>query len=531
MALMPRALVIQLNRLGDMHQSLPVLRALETRYPGDKLVLLGCKDFSGALAEDDFRGLKVNLARARLAYWPTQLRACESGKTPLESLQAELPEGLRGRFELAVNLTHDEPSAAIMRLVDTEVQLGRVWSEAGEICMAGDWSKYLLAATQNRLDNLFNLVDLQLGIAGLPWGPRAPAIVVSQERKARARKLLREAGGDEDLPCLALQMGASDPFRALGPKKFAQSLNVWAEKRDLQVIAVGTEGERHLFRLFAEHYRGPCHSLQGKTRMEDLPAVLSLCRLLIGNDTGTLHAAASAGTPTLGLFFATAYFSETAPYGVGHGVLQAALPCSPCNSTQRCPIQHCRSAMTPEAVAAISQWMWDGRNGQAPGPFPGLDFYTSDYAADGGLLYASAPGWSASPQYRKALAWREMLGRHLGLPPFSRENLHSDLRHPPFPLLPYQHLAELAEALEGVSAQLMRLERTGSTPAEITAIQKNVRDAMHRLVDAQKPCGPWGNFVRFDLLGPELGGDLGLTQMRRRHLTLAARTREMLLQR
>jgi hypothetical protein len=50
--------------------------------------------------------------------------------------------------------------------------------------------------------------------------------------------------------------------------------------------------------------------------------LLSEVTLVVSGDTGAVHIAAAVGTPVVGLYAATAYFAETAPWGAGHLILQ-----------------------------------------------------------------------------------------------------------------------------------------------------------------------------------------------------------------
>ncbi len=56
--------------------------------------------------------------------------------------------------------------------------------------------------------------------------------------------------------------------------------------------------------------------LVGKLSLPEAAACLARCALFVGNDSGLMHLAASAGTPTLGLFGPTSA-AEYAPAGVG----------------------------------------------------------------------------------------------------------------------------------------------------------------------------------------------------------------------
>lgn len=491
---MPGIAVIQLNRLGDLHQTLPVLRGFEKHYAPEHLVLICCDEFAAALPDGSFAGQKVILTRAKLAKWNNRLRKNPADLEAVASLRAELPECLKGAFDRAINLTQDEPSASLLHLLHAHEKRGRLLSPAQDIVLADDWSKYLFAMLQHRRDNLYNLVDIQLGIAGLPFRPFPGEVIfqVSAVMAAHASSLLDhawektegKAAGPRPKTLIAVQLGASTSFRALGPKRFAKALNAAKERHDFAVLCVGTAAERKLGEAFAEEFKGPILNLQGETNLEDLPAVLSRCRLLLSNDTGTLHVAASVGVPTLGLFFATAHFSETAPYGAGHTVLQAALPCSPCSAAHPCPVQVCRHAFEPDSVGAIISWLLDGRAGLAPGPFSSLELYCSRFTEDGSLLYEPAPGWPVSPAYQRALSWREFFKRRLA------ERAAGIAAKPSTIPLSSAHLEELASALDAVAEMIVSQSFTPENPL--------AHEALTRLIAAEKACGPWGHFVAFD---------------------------------
>jgi ADP-heptose:LPS heptosyltransferase len=65
--------------------------------------------------------------------------------------------------------------------------------------------------------------------------------------------------------------------------------------------------------------------LVGKTDLLTAAAVLRRCALFIGNDTGLMHIAAAAGTPTLGLF-GPSPVEQYAPWGACTAFVQTTLP-------------------------------------------------------------------------------------------------------------------------------------------------------------------------------------------------------------
>ena len=105
------------------------------------------------------------------------------------------------------------------------------------------------------------------------------------------------------------------------------------------------------------HLEFPVIDLVGKTGISELLGVSNTAPFLSATIRGQSTWHAAAGVRTVGLFFSTAYFAETAPYGAGHAVLQSELPCSPCHVDQICDNPICRDAITVDAVEAAVEKM------------------------------------------------------------------------------------------------------------------------------------------------------------------------------
>lgn len=91
----------------------------------------------------------------------------------------------------------------------------------------------------------------------------------------------------------------------------------------------------------------------GRTSLEELMDELRACRVIISNDTGSMHLAAFLGVPTVGIFGSTEP-SLTSPIGAPHVSVRHHVPCSPC-FLRRCPIDfRCMHGVSPEQVAAAA---------------------------------------------------------------------------------------------------------------------------------------------------------------------------------
>ena len=76
-------------------------------------------------------------------------------------------------------------------------------------------------------------------------------------------------------------------------------------------------------------------NLAGRTSLRELSALISLCDLLLTNDSGPMHIADALGVPIVALFGSTSEII-TGPYRSG-AVIHKHVSCSPCYQ-RVCPI-------------------------------------------------------------------------------------------------------------------------------------------------------------------------------------------------
>lgn len=123
------------------------------------------------------------------------------------------------------------------------------------------------------------------------------------------------------------------------------------------VIVIGAPAERNTSETLAANIGGNTLSLAGKTSLLDLVILLKRSFLLVTNDSGPLHIAASLGTPTF------SFFGTDTPviYGYSsprHTIFYKNLACSPCLSVfnfkrGRCDLEvRCIRDITLEEVIA-----------------------------------------------------------------------------------------------------------------------------------------------------------------------------------
>lgn len=116
-------------------------------------------------------------------------------------------------------------------------------------------------------------------------------------------------------------------------------------------LLFGAPGEKAMGEAMSAQLNGTPHrNLIGKTTLAELIQHLRSCRLLLTNDTGTMHLAAALGVPTVSVFASTEPIL-TGPLGTGHRIVRHHVPCSPC-FRRECPFGHyqCMTGVTPSRV-------------------------------------------------------------------------------------------------------------------------------------------------------------------------------------
>ncbi len=125
------------------------------------------------------------------------------------------------------------------------------------------------------------------------------------------------------------------PGAAYGPAKrwplrnFIELGQRLARQRRARLIVTGSREEAPLAQRVAKEIGSRAVSVAGETGLEDLMRVLAHSRLVVCNDSGTMHLAAALGCRVLAIF-GSSDPKWTAPLGKKAKVLRRAYDCSPC---------------------------------------------------------------------------------------------------------------------------------------------------------------------------------------------------------
>jgi ADP-heptose:LPS heptosyltransferase len=99
--------------------------------------------------------------------------------------------------------------------------------------------------------------------------------------------------------------------------------------------------------------------LRGRTSLEQLAAAIAAADLHVGPDSGPMHVAAAAGTPSVVIY--GGYIGPANTLYPGNVALAAPVTCSPCWLRSPCPFdRQCLSGVSPGDVEEAVRKLWRG---------------------------------------------------------------------------------------------------------------------------------------------------------------------------
>ncbi len=384
---MRQVLLVNLMRMGDLLQTTPVIRRLREHRPGTRISILVNEAFVEAARRIDVDEVfPVSLGDLREAL--RHRGGFVSAYGTLRELVEEVEGG--GPYDLVFNLTPSPAAASLASLLAHRAHRG-LWLESdGSLQAADPWSAYLVAMMSDRRSNPFHLVDIWLRTLGFRGGIGLRMSLYEDDLR-KAHQLLGDSGLSPDRELLiGFQISASQQEKCWSEEQFVRLGR--ALSRDLRarvvLFGVGGEEERACGRV-SERIPGAV-SLAGKTDLGSLGAVLKHCRLLVTNDTGTQHVAAAVGTRVIVISLGPVFFRETGPYGEGHLIFQAGLPCAPCSFHVSCLNPICKEKIRAEDVYPAVIGMLRGKEGIPSGLPREVTCYRAVFDRQGWIRFATS---------------------------------------------------------------------------------------------------------------------------------------------
>jgi lipopolysaccharide heptosyltransferase II len=331
-----KLLIRATNWVGDAVMCIPALRAIRDLRPKAEIVIL-----ARPWVADLYRGQSY---ADRIAVYEN--RGKHKGFWGRERLAAELR---REKFDTALLFQNAFEAAWLAWRAGVPERIG----------YARDWRTWLLTRAiripgkgEGSDHEAYYYLKL---LRGAGWLEQLPlieeiAIAVPEGDRQRARDRLSAAGARKDAIRIAFGPGAAyGSAKCWDPERYAALADQLIAAFDADVIFFGAPQEGAMATRIAGGMRRRAVNLVGATKIGELPALLSSCRLFIGNDSGAMHVAGAVGVPVIGIFGPTDP-EGTRPMTPQFTLIREPVECSPC-FLRKCPIDHrCMARISVERV-------------------------------------------------------------------------------------------------------------------------------------------------------------------------------------
>jgi ADP-heptose:LPS heptosyltransferase len=356
-----RVLVIRLDEIGDVVMTTPFLRELRNNLPEAWITLIVkasikslvelCPYVDEVLTFDcPMQGQALTLRR----HW--------------RSLALAMRSLWRRRFDFAILPRWDVDgyhstflaywSGAVRRIgYSTQVNADKKRVNLGLDTLLTD--ALVDTAPQHEIQRGLNL----LCHFGLTVKRKEPELWVDEQSLDAARQVLAQGGAASLL--VALAPGASEASKRWPVERYSQVAQWLAREWQAWIVCVGGPAEVSLGRELNERVGSQFLDVTGKTTLRETAALLKLCQLYIGNDSGPKHIAAAVGTRVIEISRFSRLGSSLHPqsplrfraWGPGHVLLQPEEPLSPCTDGCSAATAHCITAVEVEQVqvAVVNQ--------------------------------------------------------------------------------------------------------------------------------------------------------------------------------
>jgi ADP-heptose:LPS heptosyltransferase len=309
-------LVLQMQRMGDLVLSFPLLAGLGRMFPGRPLYVVGEKAFFEPL-------LPLSPAAVYFEYEAAVHLA-------------------RQRYHLVVNLSHRPEAAALAGRLQSERRLGPRSDSAGRLYVDGNWQLYRASLTHNNYYNMYHWADLH----GLDI---FPARTAPRPGGRSTRTFVADKAGAR----VGLFLGASEAAKRPDAEFWAGLCRRLLEFGHKPVLLGGT-AEQGLGGDVADRLHAHALNLTGRFSVRALADFIASLDLFITPDTGPMHIADYLGVPVLNLSLGPVNPRETGPFSSGQFIVQADLECAGCWHCTRLRTE-CRDLLSDAGIALLAR--------------------------------------------------------------------------------------------------------------------------------------------------------------------------------
>ena len=330
-----KILVRATNWIGDGVMSLPALEALHAHCPAAEIVLVS-KPWVSELYRD------FPAVSRQIIYSPEKEHKGPRGFWKLiQKLREE-------KFDAAILFQNAFHAAWMAWCAGIQVRIG--YARDGRSVLLSDAVEPPQPAVYGHQTYYYLQLLLRAGLIERYAPVKEIRLTVQEPEKEWAHRHLQRMGLAGPRLLVGLNPGAFfGPAKRWLLPRYAQLADRLIGALHADVLIFGSSEERPLAEEIARAMKHMPLILAGETSLRQLMALLAQCRLVVSNDSGSMHLAAALGLPVVAIFGSTDE-RATGPVGVRTRVVKRPADCSPCG-LRECPIDfRCMKSVTVDEV-------------------------------------------------------------------------------------------------------------------------------------------------------------------------------------
>ncbi|MBU4273703.1 MAG: glycosyltransferase family 9 protein [Planctomycetes bacterium] len=209
-----------------------------------------------------------------------------------------------------------------------------------------------------RLPHVTDTLLRRLAASGLhvpPEGDGKMEIGIGVREMEKVEQWLSDLPSSEGRRWIGVGIGGKMAAKRWPIERYAALVARLVETDDVWPVVFGGPEDRANGQRLVEHWKRG-YVACGALGVREAIAAIARCSLFAGNDTGTIHMAATAGVRCVGVYSSRDFPGLWDPYGKGHVVFRTAIPCEGC-LLEECVEQRtrCILSISVERVLAACQ--------------------------------------------------------------------------------------------------------------------------------------------------------------------------------
>lgn len=319
------------NWIGDMVMATPVLTDLRKAYPHARITAMCRGPVSELLLADPEVDELFCFSKT------SSFSRRDDKKNLIEKLRC-------GKYDLGILLTHSLSSAWWFWQGKVKTRLGydcngRRLLLTHAVPLPENMDRQHLVITYKML-----LEPLGISISDTP-----PRIFLTPKEVNEARQLLKQHGVTQASKVVGINPGATyGSAKCWLPERFREVAMRLLGDPNIVVVFFGDQATAPLVKEICQDLPSRVINLAGLTSLRELASLISICDVLLTNDSGPMHIADALGTRIIALFGSTSEI-VTGPYRTGK-VIHKHVDCSPCYQ-RTCPIDfRCMKRISADEV-------------------------------------------------------------------------------------------------------------------------------------------------------------------------------------